>query len=161
MELDEDEEKPSPIKQDMSKGTYSYDGKTALYTDPKDATVYFWDVDKNAWFPKVDDDFLANYQMNYGFVDNSEKTEDKVPEKPKTPPEVGRKRAANPPSKIFIHFFFNLTNRTLKTDRSRFYKLKQKKETLAKFLSLSLNRSQRFPNFFTREDLFKINLYEP
>lgn len=30
---------------------------------------YFWDSEKNAWFPKVDDDFMAIYQMNYGFVD--------------------------------------------------------------------------------------------
>jgi HIV Tat-specific factor 1 len=26
---------------------------------------------KKAWFPRVDDDFLAIYQMNYGFVDNT------------------------------------------------------------------------------------------
>lgn len=24
-----------------------------LYTDPNDGTVYEWDTEKNAWFPKV------------------------------------------------------------------------------------------------------------
>lgn len=40
------------------------------YTD-KDGATFFWDDKKNAWFPKIDDDFMAIYQMNYGFVDNS------------------------------------------------------------------------------------------
>jgi HIV Tat-specific factor 1 len=40
------------------------------YTD-KDGIVFFWDTEKNAWFPKIDDDFMAVYQMNYGFVDNT------------------------------------------------------------------------------------------
>lgn len=40
------------------------------YTD-KDGATFFWDDKKNAWFPKIDDDFMARYQMNYGFVDNS------------------------------------------------------------------------------------------
>lgn len=34
-------------------------------TDP-DGTVYEWDVEKKAWFPKIDTDFIAQYQMNYG-----------------------------------------------------------------------------------------------
>ncbi|XP_069686436.1 17S U2 SnRNP complex component HTATSF1 [Periplaneta americana] len=59
------------IKQDMSKGTYGYEGDTHTYTDASDGTVYIWDREKNAWFPKVDEDFLAHYQMNYGFTDNS------------------------------------------------------------------------------------------
>lgn len=36
------------------------------YTDPNDGTVYEWDMQRNAWFPKVDDDFLAAYQASYG-----------------------------------------------------------------------------------------------
>ncbi|XP_001354089.3 HIV Tat-specific factor 1 homolog [Drosophila pseudoobscura] len=40
------------------------------YTD-KDGTVYLWDAEKSAWFPKIDDDFMAQYQMNYGFIDNT------------------------------------------------------------------------------------------
>jgi HIV Tat-specific factor 1 len=41
------------IKQDMSSGTYGYEGDTHTYTDATDGTVYVWDREKNAWFPKV------------------------------------------------------------------------------------------------------------
>uniref|UniRef100_A0A8C1THP2 17S U2 SnRNP complex component HTATSF1 n=1 Tax=Cyprinus carpio TaxID=7962 RepID=A0A8C1THP2_CYPCA len=37
------------------------------YTDPEDGTMYDWDHEKRAWFPKVNDDFIAAYQANYGF----------------------------------------------------------------------------------------------
>ncbi|XP_050977823.1 HIV Tat-specific factor 1 [Labeo rohita] len=37
------------------------------YVDPEDGTVYDWDHEKRAWFPKVNDDFIAAYQANYGF----------------------------------------------------------------------------------------------
>jgi len=37
----------------MSKGKYGHDGLTQTYTDPADGTVYIWDREKNAWFPKV------------------------------------------------------------------------------------------------------------
>lgn len=40
-------------RQDMSKGKYGHDGLTQTYTDPADGTVYIWDREKNAWFPKV------------------------------------------------------------------------------------------------------------
>lgn len=53
---------------------YGYDEKEGChtYTD-KDGAVFFFDKEKKAWFPKVDDDFLAVYQMNYGFIDNTTK----------------------------------------------------------------------------------------
>lgn len=54
-----------------------------IYTD-KDGTVFFWDEEKNAWFPKIDDDFMARYQMSYGFIDNtsaSEKEKQQLEEK--------------------------------------------------------------------------------
>lgn len=35
------------------------------YTDAEGA-VFFWCTEKNAWFPKIDDDFMAKYQMGYG-----------------------------------------------------------------------------------------------
>ncbi|KAM3601987.1 uncharacterized protein V6R79_022335 [Siganus canaliculatus] len=38
------------------------------YTDPEDGTVYDWDHEKKAWFPKITDDFIAAYQANYGFT---------------------------------------------------------------------------------------------
>jgi HIV Tat-specific factor 1 len=56
---------------------YSYDEKSGChtYTD-KDGVVFIFDKEKKAWFPKVDDDFLAVYQLNYGFVDNTTKPTD-------------------------------------------------------------------------------------
>lgn len=52
--------------------SYGYDEKEGChtYTD-KDGVVFVFDKEKKAWFPRVDDDFLAVYQMNYGFVDNT------------------------------------------------------------------------------------------
>ncbi|XP_037604027.1 HIV Tat-specific factor 1 [Sebastes umbrosus] len=38
------------------------------YTDPEDGTVYEWDHEKKAWFPKITEDFIAAYQANYGFT---------------------------------------------------------------------------------------------
>ncbi|CAO1309688.1 unnamed protein product, partial [Diamesa tonsa] len=87
--------------------TYDYDEKEGVhtYTD-KDGAVFFYDVEKKAWFPKVDDDFLAVYQMNYGFIDNTTKADEKpkvvpVPVVPAEMPETtdddsvgGKKRKA-------------------------------------------------------------------
>lgn len=50
-------------------GVFGFENDTHTYTDPNDGSVYFWDKEKNAWFPKVDEDFMARYQMNYGFED--------------------------------------------------------------------------------------------
>ncbi|XP_028276828.1 17S U2 SnRNP complex component HTATSF1 [Parambassis ranga] len=38
------------------------------YTDPEDGTVFDWDHDKKAWFPRITEDFMAAYQANYGFT---------------------------------------------------------------------------------------------
>ncbi|XP_017581205.1 HIV Tat-specific factor 1 [Pygocentrus nattereri] len=40
------------------------------YVDPEDGTVYDWDHDKKAWFPKITEDFIAAYQANYGFSED-------------------------------------------------------------------------------------------
>ncbi|KAK1882591.1 HIV Tat-specific factor 1 like [Dissostichus eleginoides] len=51
------------------------DGSDAnTYIDPEDGTVYDWDSEKKAWFPKITEDFIAAYQANYGF------NEDGVPD---------------------------------------------------------------------------------
>nr|XP_019952763.1 PREDICTED: HIV Tat-specific factor 1 [Paralichthys olivaceus]XP_019952764.1 PREDICTED: HIV Tat-specific factor 1 [Paralichthys olivaceus]XP_019952765.1 PREDICTED: HIV Tat-specific factor 1 [Paralichthys olivaceus]XP_019952766.1 PREDICTED: HIV Tat-specific factor 1 [Paralichthys olivaceus] len=42
------------------------------YTDPEDGTVYDWDPEKKAWFPKITEDFIAAYQANYGFTKEGE-----------------------------------------------------------------------------------------
>lgn len=89
-------------KDSTNQGSYGYEGDTHTYTDATDGTVYFWDKEKNAWFPKVDEDFLAQYQMNYGFVENTD-NKDKQPaqetkeEKPQTDAGVKRK-APEPPA---------------------------------------------------------------
>nr|XP_061801285.1 HIV Tat-specific factor 1-like [Nerophis lumbriciformis] len=50
----------------------SQDGSDPFtYTDT-DGTVYDWDHDKKAWFPKVTEDFIAAYQANYGFSQEGE-----------------------------------------------------------------------------------------
>ncbi|XP_075232872.1 RRM1_TatSF1_like and RRM2_TatSF1_like domain-containing protein barc [Lycorma delicatula] len=73
----------------FGKGVYGYENDTHTYTDPTDNTVYVWDRDKNAWFPKVDEDFLAQYQMNYGFVDpNKDSSPDGKKSEKTTPDEA-------------------------------------------------------------------------
>lgn len=52
-EFDEGESRPEIKRQDMSQGVYGFDGDLHTYTDNKDGTVYVWDKEKNAWFPKV------------------------------------------------------------------------------------------------------------
>ncbi|XP_067216313.1 17S U2 SnRNP complex component HTATSF1 [Linepithema humile] len=66
-------------------GAFGFENDTHTYTDPNDGSVYFWDKEKNAWFPKVDEDFMARYQMNYGFTDTSV-SQPKPPEPEQPPP---------------------------------------------------------------------------
>ncbi|KAJ2942155.1 hypothetical protein O0L34_g11070 [Tuta absoluta] len=61
-----------PGQADVPGRVYSYEEDTHVYTEP-DGSKFFWDDTKKAWIPKVDDDFLAFYQMSYGFVDNTSK----------------------------------------------------------------------------------------
>ncbi|XP_029303644.1 17S U2 SnRNP complex component HTATSF1 [Cottoperca gobio] len=50
-------------------GRKNEDGSDAkTYTDPEDGTVYDWNHEKKAWFPKITEDFIAAYQANYGFT---------------------------------------------------------------------------------------------
>lgn len=85
---------------DAPSKVYSYENDMHVYTDP-DGSKYFWDVEKKAWIPKVDDDFLAYYQMSYGFVDNTTKEDsktesDKKSEIEKKDEQTGLKRKAEP-----------------------------------------------------------------
>lgn len=96
---EEDQEK-NVVRQDMSSGQYGFDGQNHTYTDPKDGSVLFWDKEKNAWFPKVDDDFMARYQMSYGFVENQSETEREKAmkeEKTKPDPAEAKRKAQEPP----------------------------------------------------------------
>lgn len=41
------------------------------YVDPNDGSVYEWDHEKKAWFPKLTEDFLAAYHANYGTAEGA------------------------------------------------------------------------------------------
>jgi len=68
---DSTEKKKDSGPETSTANAFGFENDTHTYTDPNDGSVYFWDKEKNAWFPKVDEDFMARYQMTYGFTDNS------------------------------------------------------------------------------------------
>ncbi|CAG0923473.1 unnamed protein product [Notodromas monacha] len=66
------------------------------YRDAVDNTIYEWDEGKSAWFPLIDEDFLAVYQMQYGIANEDEekveeKAKDEEPEKQEEKPTKKRK----------------------------------------------------------------------
>ena len=66
-------------------GIYTTDSETGaqLYKESGDGGMtYEWDVSKKAWFPRINEDFMAHYQMNYGFTPDGEYQPTK-PEEPK------------------------------------------------------------------------------
>lgn len=52
------------------------DGQALHTYADEDGVIFFWDTTKNAWFPKIDDDFMAKYQMGYGNYEASDDDED-------------------------------------------------------------------------------------
>lgn len=44
----------------------STSGNPHIYRDPNDGTELEWDPAKKAWFPRISDDFIAQYQASYG-----------------------------------------------------------------------------------------------
>ncbi|GBP22860.1 HIV Tat-specific factor 1 [Eumeta japonica] len=97
-------DKSSEAKCEIPGRVYSYEDDTHIYTEP-DGSKFFWDVEKKAWIPKVDDDFLAYYQMSYGFVENTQSTiedsdglekEKDQEKKPKESAQIGAKRKQEP-----------------------------------------------------------------
>lgn len=89
-------------------GVYGFEGDTHTYSDPNDGSVYMWDREKKAWFPKVDDEFLARYQMSYGFADPSAVEKETLAEAAKAETKVEKeqrkaeaKRKAQEPSTWF------------------------------------------------------------
>ncbi|XP_046403880.1 HIV Tat-specific factor 1 homolog [Ischnura elegans] len=98
-------EDTSSLVADLKKGAYNFTEDKHYYTDPSDGTVFEWDSEKKAWFPKVDEDFIAHYQMSYGFnqaTDNS-KTEEKpsdkpLPESDNSQSQLKRKEPPPPPA---------------------------------------------------------------
>lgn len=99
--------------QPKSGAVYGFEDDTHTYTD-EEGVKYFWDKEKKAWFPKIDDDFMAQYQMNYGFVDNTSSSEkEEVPKKEEVKKEVPKKgekgvkrKAPAPEPSKFSHLFY-------------------------------------------------------
>jgi len=81
---DETKKKEDSGPEASAADAFGFENDTHTYTDPNDGSVYFWDKEKNAWFPKVDEDFMAKYQMSYGFTDMST-PQSKQPPEPKQP----------------------------------------------------------------------------
>lgn len=63
------------LKEQAKKNVSGDEEERQTYVDPSDGTVYEWDAEKRGWFPKVDEDFLAAYQMNYGFTPDGEQAD--------------------------------------------------------------------------------------
>ena len=68
------------------------------YTDPADGTVFEWDEDKKAWFPKLDEEFIARYQLSYGSntVNTETEVEKKVLPAPSKASGEEKKQASEP-----------------------------------------------------------------
>ncbi|XP_069468902.1 17S U2 SnRNP complex component HTATSF1 [Ambystoma mexicanum] len=63
------------------------------FEDPTDGTIYEWDPDKKAWFPKITEEFLALYHANYGLpaadaTSTAEPVPQAVTETPKAAVEI-------------------------------------------------------------------------
>ena len=76
----------------MQKRVYSTDPETGaqLCKEP-DGTEYEWDTKKKAWFPRTNEDFMAQYQMNYGFTTDG-LPQPTRPEEPKDTEGIDEKR---------------------------------------------------------------------
>lgn len=64
------------------------------YTDPSDGTIFEWDEEKKAWFPKLDEEFIARYQLSYGGNVASEPEPEKA--KVELPPKPEKKQVSEP-----------------------------------------------------------------
>ncbi|UYV79702.1 HTATSF1 [Cordylochernes scorpioides] len=72
--------------------------ESRTYTD-KDGVTYEWDHDKNAWFPKLDEDFLATYKLTYGGSAPKDDDDEEEEEEPaKEQPQGTKRKAANDPA---------------------------------------------------------------
>lgn len=63
-----------------------------LYKDPNDGMTYEYDPEKRAWFPRINEDFVAQYQMNYGFTKDGQAEPTRPSEEPKLDPEPEAKK---------------------------------------------------------------------
>lgn len=56
------------LQQLHERGGHVGGGKTMV---DEDGTEFEWNEEKRAWFPKITEDFLATYQANYGFIEET------------------------------------------------------------------------------------------
>ncbi|XP_071493077.1 17S U2 SnRNP complex component HTATSF1-like [Diadema antillarum] len=71
-----------------------------IYTDPNDGSMYEWDPQKQAWFPRVDENFIASYQASYGIATTESQetpTDSQAEAQPSTAPaaETTEKESTN------------------------------------------------------------------
>ncbi|GFV55024.1 HIV Tat-specific factor 1 [Trichonephila clavipes] len=66
------------------------------YVDPNDGTVFEWDAKKQAYFPKIDDDFIVKYQSNYTYQEDTKESKPEDTNVAST--ATGEKRKASEPS---------------------------------------------------------------
>ncbi|KAK3742084.1 hypothetical protein QZH41_017543 [Actinostola sp. cb2023] len=66
------------LKNQAAESGSNQGGSTSNTWTDHDGTTYEWDQEKQGWFPKVDEDFLAAYQMNYGYIAPSDKDTEKA-----------------------------------------------------------------------------------
>ena len=59
-----------------------------MYKDPNDGMTYEYDETKKAWFPRINEDFVAHYQMNYGFTKDGVAEPTRPSEEPQPEPEA-------------------------------------------------------------------------
>lgn len=64
----------------------STSGNPHIYRDPNDGTELEWDPARKAWFPRISDDFIAQYQASYGNYEDP--AEDKAKDAKPTPINV-------------------------------------------------------------------------
>lgn len=74
-------------QQEKARAETAAEADPYTYKDPNDGTVYEWDHEKRAWFPKIDDDFIAIYQSNYGYSDSGKMSAGDTKENEKEQPE--------------------------------------------------------------------------
>jgi len=72
----EDERVLEQKKADISSLVQIDSNGVKTYKDPTDGTVFEWDEERKGWIPKLDDEFLASYQLNYGDCTSTEVTKE-------------------------------------------------------------------------------------
>jgi hypothetical protein len=66
------------------------------YTDPSDGTLFEWDEEKKAWFPKLDEEFIARYQLSYGGEASAEPVIELEKKKAEPPAKIEKKQVSEP-----------------------------------------------------------------